>query len=172
MCNSIRIVLFCGTLLYSNVCETAVISRHRSSLWNHHFTLYTLIHCLFIQLYLLFHHLPYHISFWILNNTAKIQTTLQIDHTSNKALYLFVAVQKILPFTHYSIHHVIATHKQEITLVNGSNRLPNHFISIPLPNIYIFNPHTTQISIHSLPFPHVGHFCIIQPIIGFPEIGP
>ena len=172
MCNSIRIVLFCGTLLYSNVCGTAVISRHRSSLWNHHFTLYTLIHCLFIQLYLWFHHPPYHISFWILNNTAKIQRLLQIDHTSNKALYLFVAVQKS-----FHLHTIQFT--MSLPNTNKKSRLsmtPTDFLAIsfpsPLPNIYISHPHTTQVSIHSLPFPHVGHFCIFQPIIGFPEIGP
>ena len=153
MGNSIHIVLFCGTLLYSNVCGTAVTSRHRSSFWNHHESSFHSIHIDSLFVHSVIPIIPSSTLSYFLSNTSillqKMLTILQIVHTSKWGMIPVCCSAEILPATQYSIHHVIATHKQVIMLVNGSNRLPNHFISIPSPkNLHI--PPTSHPNIDSL----------------------
>ena len=110
--------------------------------------------------------------FEYLNTTPKIQTILQIDYTSNKAWSLFVVLQK--SFQLYTIQFTMSlphTNKKSRLSMASTDFLTISF-PFPLPKIYISHSHPTQISTHSLPFSQVGHFCIFQPIIGFPEIGP
>ena len=70
MGNNIHIVLFCGTLLYSNVCGTAVISRHRSLFWNHHESSFHSIHIDSLFVHSVIPNIPSSMLSYFLSNTS------------------------------------------------------------------------------------------------------